>query len=221
MHGDERVEAGPASAVDDDVLVIEVLEVAVVRRPCRPGEGAHWEGADGVPVAVPVDGSVPVVFPCELPVVVLEGADGVVGVVEVSGVVDVASVGGCPIGWDVVPVDVEVPVGVLEVVPVRVELLLAGALALTPPPAIGMEMPPLGCSLIFVGVVAVDDVGLDAAGVVDGVLGEVGALATDGGAGAMITAADLGAPKSLGDPSAAGADGRAGGGVAAGATTRA
>jgi len=67
VDGDERVEAGSASAVDDHVLVIEGLRVAVVPRREGRARRAHCVGA-GVPVvAVPVGDPVPVEAPVDDP----------------------------------------------------------------------------------------------------------------------------------------------------------
>lgn len=78
--------------MDDYVLMVERLQVAVVTRRCCRGSCAHCGGVAGPPATVPADDPVPAGVPDEVPVLGAGSAGGVEPV-ELGGV-DVEPVAG-------------------------------------------------------------------------------------------------------------------------------
>jgi hypothetical protein len=174
---DERVQTGSPAAVDDYVLVIEGLRVALVPRRDFRARRAHCGGVDEPLAAVPVEDpvpvdEVPVVEPVPVDEVPVEGGWAEAGVVLVPGwVLDVEPPGVLPAGVVLV-----VPGLVVPSVEVGVEessgrvLPPPGSLRPAPPVVVPAEIPPVdnGGRLPLIVVVEVDSFVLAA---VDSVLG--------------------------------------------------
>jgi len=161
VHGDDRVQTGPAASAHDHVLVVERFDVAVRGRigPWVAGSircrSVHGAGGGDQLATVDVVEPVPVVVVCELPVPALDVDDPSV-VVEPGCVVELEALG----DWlvpGVVEVVVDCPVGVDAAAAPSpgASSLVPAPLGVAPPPLNIVEVPPVACDFIFVGTVTV------------------------------------------------------------------